>query len=103
MIHQVFDVGIHAFLGGEADPAIMDLNWTLRQVFERLFDDTETLPDFLNAHEITIVYVTAVAYGNLEFKLVVIVIWKPLANIVGNTGGAKHGTSETPVDRIFGG
>ena len=103
MIHQVFDVGIHTFLGGQADPAIMNLSWTLRQVFERLFDDTETLADFLNAHEITIVHITGLANGNLEFKLVVIIIWKPLPNIVWDTGGAKHGTSETPVDRIFGG
>src|SRR5213593_4082629 len=81
----------------------MNLSWTLRQVFERLFDDTETLADFLYAHEITIVHITAVANGNLEFKLVVIIIWKPLTNIVWDTGGTKHGTSETPVDRIFGG
>src|SRR5206468_1754627 len=104
MIHQVFDVGIHTFLGGQADPAIMNLSWTLRQVFERLFDDTETLADFLNTHEITIVHITGLANGNLEFKLVVIIIWKPLPNIVWDTGGTdiadRQTSSATRLDQI---
>src|SRR5437899_11529564 len=61
MIHQVFDVGIHTFLGGQADPAIMNLSWTLRQDFERLLDDTETLADFLNPQVLTNVPINGLA------------------------------------------
>src|SRR6185503_18550830 len=44
MIHQVFDVRIHALLGRQRDSPIVDLIWSLGQVVERLIADAQALP-----------------------------------------------------------
>src|SRR5207253_7028607 len=71
------------------------------KILERLFDDAQALADFLNAYEVTIVDVAAVPDRNVELELVVIVIRKPLADVVRDAGRAQHGTRETPVDGFF--
>src|SRR5207253_2684405 len=60
------------------------------------------LPDLFDTHEISIVDIAALADRDIELKLVVIVIRKPFANVVGNAARAQRRTGEPPVDRIFG-
>src|SRR5262245_49039982 len=101
MVHQIFDVRVDTFLWRQADPAVFDLDGTSGQVLERLFDDSQALADLFDSYQIAIVDITTVADRNIKFEFIVVVIRKPLANVVWNTAGAQNGSGEAPIDRVL--
>ena len=103
---EVVDQGLHVLLHGgtrgRRKLVVLDLDRTCGHLVQALVDDTEGLAELLHTAKVTIITVTVDTDGDVEFNLVVSVIWLGLADIPWHTRATEHDTSEAHVQRISG-
>jgi hypothetical protein len=101
---EVVDKGFHVLLHGStgwgADLVVFNLDGSRRHLVQALVDNPEGLAELFHTAEVSVVAVTVVADGNIEFDLVVGIVWLRLADVPGNTGTTEHDTGKAHVKSI---
>jgi hypothetical protein len=98
---EVVDEGLHVLLHGgarrRADLVVLHLDRSGGHLVQALVDDSERLAELLHPAQVTVIAVTVDTDGNVEFDLVVGIVWLRLANIPRHTGATQHDTREAHV------
>ena len=87
--------------GRKDDARIIDVHRTIGQAISRLLQNSHRLPQLLEADEITVVDIAVRPDRYLEVVGLVVEIGEILADIVVDTGRAKHRPRQSPVDGFF--
>src|SRR5438552_16011267 len=77
------------------------LDWAVRQVVDRLLNDSARLSHFFHAHQVSIIRVAVIAQRHVEVHVRVSGIWSRLAYVPGNARTAQCWARQTDRDRLF--
>lgn len=95
---EMMDEGLHVFFHGGArrrrNFVVFDPDGAGRHFVQALIDDAEALSELFHAAEVAVVAVSVHPDRNVEFYLVVGVIWLGFPYVPGYTGPAKHDATE---------
>ncbi len=98
-----FHVLFHRGAGRRGDLVVFDSDGAGGHLVETLVDDAEGLAELLHAAEVAVVAVSVYADWDVEFDLVVGVIWLALAYVPWYTTSSKHDAGERVVEGVRGG
>lgn len=101
---EVVDEGFHVFLHGGAgrwrDLVVFDADGTGWHLVETLMDDAEGLAELFHPAEVAVVAVPVYTYRDIEFDLIIGVVWLALADVPGYAGASQHHAGEGVVECV---